>query len=157
MQQASLEQLNDIVEPGAASFWPPAWPVIVISIILLALVLGLLWWLHARYRIRRPQRLALAKLRQLQQPSASDVTLLCKRVALAYYPRQQIAALSGEDWLRFMGANAQQHNDLLQQCDALFYKPAQGELISRYQQFAEQWIRHAHRHARQARKGGRHV
>lgn len=144
MQQASLAQLNDIVEPGAASIWPPAWPVVIASAIALALVIGMCWWLWHQYRRRRPQRVALAKLQQLQRPSASDITLLCKRVALVYFPREHIANLSGKAWLQFLDADSA----LLADYDALLYKPGNAELISQYRQLAIVWIKNAHRHAK---------
>ncbi len=36
MQQPSLEQLNDIVEPGQAGWWPPSWLTIAVVAAVLA-------------------------------------------------------------------------------------------------------------------------
>lgn len=152
MQQASLKQLNDIVAPSAANIWPPAWPVMIASAIALTLIISLCWWLWHQHRKRRPQRIALAKLQQLQRPAASDITLLCKRVALVYFPREQIADLSGEAWLQFLGADSA----LLSHYDELLYKPSNAELISQYQQLALVWIKNAHRQAKR-QSGVSHV
>lgn len=152
MQQATLEQLNDIVEPGAASSWPPAWPVVIIAVISVSIVLFVAWWLWQRYQARKPQRIALAKLTQLQRPAASDITLLCKRVALVYFPRTDIAQLSGSDWLTFLNAPP----SLTEQYQALLYQPASAELISQYQVVAINWIKQAQQQAKQQRRG-RHV
>jgi hypothetical protein len=156
MQQASLQQLNDIVEPGAASWWPPAWPVVAIALVMLVVVAVLLWWLWRQYRARKPQRIALAKLQQLQRPSASDITLLCKRVALVYFPRQTIARLNGKDWLTFIDAPT----ELIAQHDQLLYQPANHELIDSYKNVAMQWIKQARSQARSQTKRqhrGEHV
>ncbi|MGM0481121.1 MAG: DUF4381 domain-containing protein [Pseudomonadota bacterium] len=154
MQQASLQQLNDIVEPSAAVWWPPSWPVLLITaagIIALAVVILLSW---RRYRANRPQRIAIQQLAQLQRPAASDITLLCKRVALAYYPRAQIAELSGKRWLTFLAAKEKGYQQLLERSDELFYQPASADLIQSYQQLAMQWMRHARQ---QAQRGQSHV
>ena len=156
MQQASLQQLNDIVEPGAASWWPPAWPVIAIAAVLLLLVILLALWLWRRYRASKPQRIALQKLEQLQRPSASDITLLCKRVALVYFPRQRIAQLTGQAWLRFLGAPG----ELIARDSELLYQAGQHQLIKRYQHVALQWIKQARQQARREAKQaarGEHV
>lgn len=150
MQQASLEQLNDIVEPTAAGWWPPAWPLLIIvtGLIIALLAVTLLSW--RRYRARRPQRLALQQLGQLQRPAASDITLLCKQVALAYYPRTQIAELNGRSWLLFLGAKDNGYQQLIERSDELFYKPASPELIGQYQQLAMHWIGQARRQAKRS-------
>ncbi|WP_290654733.1 DUF4381 domain-containing protein [Idiomarina sp.] len=156
MQQASLQQLNDIVEPGAASWWPPAWPVVAIGMVILVVVAVVLWWLWRQHRARKPQRIALAKLQQLQRPSASDITLLCKRVALVYFPRQTIAKLNGKDWLTFIDAPA----ELVTQHDQLLYQPANHELINAYKNVAMQWIKQVRSQARSQTKKqhrGEHV
>ncbi|RUO77180.1 DUF4381 domain-containing protein [Idiomarina seosinensis] len=153
MQQASLQQLNDIVEPQSASWWPPAWPLIIIAVVtLIALLLtAIAVWRH--YRSTRPQRIALSYLNALQRPSASDITLLCKQVALAYYSRQTVASLNGEQWLRFLGADQQpQFQSLLQHSNELLYKPVNTELIQQYQQLADSWIRQAHKQAKQEQR-----
>ena len=157
MQQASLQQLNDIVEPVSANLWPPAWPVLVAIIAVSAMLVGSLLWLIQRYRAKRPQRIALARLKQLQRPSASDITLLCKRLALVYFPRQRVAHLTGQEWLQFIGATRHHEQQLFDNHQALFYQPGQGELIQRYQQLAMAWVKQARQQARNERKGGNHV
>ncbi|MGM0524949.1 MAG: DUF4381 domain-containing protein [Pseudomonadota bacterium] len=153
MQQDSLQQLNDIVEPQNASWWPPAWPLIIIAAITLIALLLIAIGVWRHYRAKRPQRIALSYLNSLKRPSASDITLLCKQVALAYYSRQKIASLNGEQWLRFLGADQQpQFRALLQHSNELLYKPVDSELLEQYQQLADNWIRQAHKHAKRERR-----
>lgn len=152
MQQASLEQLNDIVEPGAASWWPPAWPVATIAAVLLIMFAVAIWWLWRRHQRGKPQRIAVSKLQQLQRPSAGDITVLCKRVALVYFPRHKVAQLTGKNWLTFVGAP----DDLVSQHHELLYQPGHPELINRYKATALQWIKQARQQARRdAKQQGR--
>lgn len=143
MQQPSLNQLNDIVEPGTASWWPPAWPVIAMAVILLCACVVIAWLSWRRRQQRRPQRLALARLRNGQLTS-SEITLLCKQVALAYYSRQQVAKLSSKAWLRFLGADQFASGpSLLTDADRILYAHASEQQQRQYQALAEHWVARA--------------
>lgn len=107
--QAAL-QLRDIHLPDAPPFWPPApgwWLLAAVSI-------ALLIWASSvalrRYRIHRRRRSVLAALAKIEEGFASDrspeqlanISALLRRLALMCYPREQVAALSGNAWLRFL-------------------------------------------------------
>lgn len=107
----SLDRLHDIVVPPPVPWWPPApgwYGVIGIGLfVLLALALrGFLIWQHSRYR-----REALAEWRRqesllhdVNQRSAALAALaeLVKRAALSAFPREEVAALTGPQWLAFL-------------------------------------------------------
>lgn len=100
-----LATLRPLHLPAPVGWWPPApgwWGVAVL--LLLAAAAG--WWYYRRGALRRT---ALAELRRLQHNAddrrlAVDLNRLLRRVALARFPRNEVAALSGEDWLRFLEA-----------------------------------------------------
>ena len=107
----SLDRLHDIVMPGPVPWWPPApgWYVVAA----LALVVGVWavwrWW--RQWHANAYRRAALAELEQLaaqsREPSRRDVALqalpaLLKRTALAAFPRDEVASLSGAAWLGFL-------------------------------------------------------
>lgn len=101
-----LAALRPLHPPAAIDWWPPApgwWALAAVLLVLL----GLAWW---RYRRQALRRAALTELRRLERSGLDDrglsagVNLLLRRVALARYPREQVAALSGEAWLRFLDA-----------------------------------------------------
>jgi len=107
----SLEHLSDIVVPPPGTWWPPAPGWYVVGALLLALGALAAWRALARWCAAAYRRAALADLRRLEARAADDgqrdaalreVPALVKRTALAAFPRETVASLSGPDWLRFL-------------------------------------------------------
>jgi hypothetical protein len=116
--KAALEKLADITVPAPAPWTPQTWGWAVLALALLALVV----WLAIRaVRLRRANRYrveALAELTTLEsqisdggQRAAAVAAMprLLKRVALAAWPRTEVASLSGESWVAFLRAHAGRH------------------------------------------------
>jgi len=111
----SLDRLHDILLPPAVSWWPPAatvWLIVAVAAAWLVVV-GLRW--RQQHRQDAYRRAAFRNLDDLQGALASvdtrsqalaQVAEVLKRAALAAFPRQRVAALSGEAWLRFLAATA---------------------------------------------------
>lgn len=108
---ASTLELRDIHVPPKPLFWPPAlgWWV-ACMLIVIALVLLIRYAVRAA-RLRRHRRLVLRELSELRQRFARQgdpgalvrqLSILMRRVALARYPRQQVAGLQGSAWLHFL-------------------------------------------------------
>ena len=108
---ASLSNLQDIVEPAAVGWWPPAPGMVLLGLLALvwAAAAALLWW--QRWRQNAYRREALAELagiaeRMHSEPGRTDglreLSVLVKRVALAAYPRAQVASLTGDQWIAFL-------------------------------------------------------
>ena len=107
--QAAIQQLDlrDIHEPAAPNAWPPAsgWWLLAMLISAALVLLGHRAWRHWR-RVRRRERI-LRELDDLRaQPCGprliGGVSALLKRVALSRFPRLDVAALTGSDWLAFL-------------------------------------------------------
>ena len=105
----ALSDLRDIHLPGAVTFWPlaPGWWLILGG--LLALALGV--HLHLRARRRSLKRAAVRELDGIEASfrSSGDVARLAlslatllRRVAIARFPRRDVASLHGRDWSRFL-------------------------------------------------------
>ena len=103
-----LAQLRDIHLPEPISAWPPApgWWVIAIAALVLMIIAG-------KALIKRQQRIAfqrqaLTELKRLeqqhQQPAEylQALNRLLKRTALICYSNQQVASLTGKEWLAFL-------------------------------------------------------
>jgi hypothetical protein len=107
----SLDRLHDIIAPPAAPWWPPApgWYVLSAlgSIVLAAATWqAIAWWSRNAYR-----REGLAELARLESAADAPATFeslaeLVKRIALAAFPREQVASLSGRAWLTFLDQTA---------------------------------------------------
>ena len=94
-----FDQMHDLVVPDPVTWWPlaPGWWVV-----LLALGLALIWLASHSYRRWKQNAYRREALRELQTIPASELPALVKRVCLATYPREEVAALSGEPWLEFL-------------------------------------------------------
>jgi hypothetical protein len=99
-ETASLDNLRDIVMPAAPPFWPPApavWVTLGVATVAL-LIAG--WQLILGWRRNAYRRAGLVLLREAR--SGHDVSVVLKRVALAVFPREQVASLYGATWLAFL-------------------------------------------------------
>jgi hypothetical protein len=103
-------QLRDIHVPPAPPFWPlaPGWWIVgAIVFALLAWTAVLLW---KRERVRRRRRRVIDALTVLERTLATErsaeglarISVLLRRLALTRFPRDKVAALSGDAWLRFL-------------------------------------------------------
>jgi hypothetical protein len=105
-----LAALRPLHTPEPVGWWPPA-PGWWLLAGLMLVLLGAGWWYYQRSALRR---LALGELRQLERSESEDTRLsagvnqLLRRVALACFPRTQVAGLSGEAWLQFLDSRARE-------------------------------------------------
>jgi len=106
----SLQNLNDIVVPGPVGWWPPApgWYVVGGIALIALLVLALRWWRRWQgNRYRRQAMTELALIRgQASGESLRQLPALLKRAALSAWPREEVAALTGLAWHRFLDKSA---------------------------------------------------
>jgi Ca-activated chloride channel family protein len=98
--------LIDMPLPPSISLWPQTLAARAVCIaVLIAFALAVGRWLYL-WHVNRYRRVALADLERIAQESpdtaVSQLALLVRRTALAVFPRQKIARLSGEAWLAFL-------------------------------------------------------
>jgi hypothetical protein len=165
LESDPLAALRDWHLPDPVSWWPPApgwW--LVAGLVLALMVIALRWW-RAYRRRTAPARTALAELAVLRsrltesgdgRSFGAGVSVLLRRLALARYPRDQVAGLAGPRWLAFLdrtggaGAFTQGPGQVLVEAP---YRPDRGSGTARGEgvapgrepaglaELAERWIR----------------
>ena len=96
----SLNNLQDIVVPEQPPLWPLAnelWWLLVLLLIIFAVII-FQWRQSKKRNAYRLMGLALLETTN----TVHDVSVILKRVALAVYPREQVASLYGEEWASFL-------------------------------------------------------
>ncbi|WP_432453483.1 MULTISPECIES: DUF4381 domain-containing protein [unclassified Agarivorans] len=101
-QNNPLAALKDIILPSQLETGLPAvgwWLVAGLSLVVLALLLFISW----RYwTLTSTRRTALRELKSYPSIDLVQLNILMKRVALSYFPRHQVASLTGQAWLAFL-------------------------------------------------------
>ena len=152
-----LAALHPLREPAAVGWWPPApgwW--ILLALCLLGLV-ALLFLLLRRYRANAYRRAGLRRLHELRRqyqaqpdPAAelAAVNALLKSTALHAYPRSEIAAQSGVQWLEFLNtALPGSRNFQAEFASAAYMREVPGLDIQALHDSAAEWIK-CHRRSR---------
>ena len=103
--------LRDLHLPEAVGWWPLApgwWIVIALAVIALGLLVRAWWRARARGAARR---FALRQLKTIESDFeerknpvefGARLSELLRRTMLAYAPRQDVAGLTGDAWLRWL-------------------------------------------------------
>lgn len=121
----ALGDFVEVVSPAAISWWPQTAGWAWLGAILTGLVAYRAWRaLHRWYR-NRYRREAVARLERLAAAAnadnlVADINRLLKLTALVAYSREQVARLSGEEWVRFLNRC----------CLAPPFSPDQAELLA---------------------------
>ena len=109
-QPDPLSDLRDIHLPDPVSWWPPAlgwWMVFGLGIVLIVLAV----WGYRRLRTPISYRSARHELKGLREAYAANrqdhklvtgLSVLLRRYAMALYGREQVAGLTGQQWLNFL-------------------------------------------------------
>ena len=150
---AATLDLRDIHAAAAPPVWPPAPGWWLLAVLLLALlVIGTLWLLR-RYRAYRLKCQVMDELDALTNTGTnenslaflSQLSVLLRRIALRRYAREQVASLTGSDWLRFLdatGGNGDFEHGVGQVLEAGPYSPHKQELpAEELLALARRWVK----------------
>ncbi len=113
--QNPLDMLRDIHLPGEVSAWPPApgwWILAILSIAFILWVVRFFWKKHQQKRLLHLSIYTMNELEhaysQHKDPAilVKQYSSLLRQIALARFPRQEIASLTGHSWLTFLDLSA---------------------------------------------------
>ncbi len=118
--QDPLAALHPLREPELIGWWPlaPGWWVLIALLALLLCVAAIVLW--RRHQQRAYRRQALAQLSTLQDryrerrnraSYLQNLNALLKATALRAYPREEVAAISGERWCNWLNSTAGKRAD----------------------------------------------
>lgn len=110
----SLDSLRDVHLPPPLGWWEqaPGWYLLIVLILMTIIVVLICFTRY--YQSGHVKREALALLKQYHQAytvscnsclTCAQISELLKRVALTYYPREQVSGLQGEAWLDFLNTH----------------------------------------------------
>ena len=113
--------LRDIHLPEPISWWPPApgWWLALAAIIMLIAIFIVARKIYRSRQLSRDISSELQHIRQQYQKNgnkprlARDLSILLRRANISYYPKCNIAGLTGEQWLQHLDrTNDRPHADL---------------------------------------------
>ncbi|ADE55209.1 DUF4381 domain-containing protein [Coraliomargarita akajimensis] len=129
---ASLDNLRDIVVPPAPPMWPPA-PGFWVLLFLCTMIGTTVLWYVIRHRQQNAYRRAGTQLLN-DAKTVQELNQILKRVALAIFPREEVAPLYGAEWTHFLAKQCPGRNfDVLVECGTETASEQQHAL-------ARQWI-----------------
>jgi hypothetical protein len=138
---ASLDNLQDIYVPADVPWWPPAPGWWFVFAVLLSTLTWSAWHAWRRWHRNAYRRAALREL--MNATSGAEIAELLKRTALCAYPRDEIASLTGDDWVQWLRTKGgppvtDPIRDWL--CSGIYGGRATGDLQA-ISDFAAGWIR----------------
>lgn len=141
--QTSTLPLQPMHLPDAPSWFPFAWGwwALIAGAFLLVLIVILTWrWNKKRLA---PKKTALRLLERTLKPS--EAMELLRQAALCYYPRTDIAQLTGDKWYEFLDAQVDSSRFVPNQSawQQVLYSKQTSENDKELIQHCIEWVEHA--------------
>ncbi len=111
--------LRDIHLPDPISWWPlaPGW-WLLLALFILSVSVSVLWRRHQRaHALKKTALECLQFTRKRFYAHGDDYTLLeelsslMRQMSVSIFPRQEVASLTGQEWLRFLDSCLAQRKD----------------------------------------------
>jgi hypothetical protein len=148
-----LQDLKDIRTPMAIEIWPPAygWWLLAILVVI-GICLSTIWLVKAR-KVTLAKRQALKSLQQIDGSTLncmSQLNQLLKRVAITYFPNQNLAEMHSAQWTDFLvktlpNNKAKDVSESFESMQQSLYQlhTSESAEFPRYSKSVETWIKHA--------------
>ncbi|MGF1702181.1 DUF4381 domain-containing protein [Photobacterium makurazakiensis] len=102
-QSTAILPLAELHLPEAPNLWPLAWGwwvIILIFLVVMAYSIYKVMMVRKQNQARKEALVLLKSLRSIDR--FNDINLLLRQVAISYYPRHDVAGLTGSQWLGFL-------------------------------------------------------
>ena len=121
----ALGDFVEVASPAAIDWWPQTAGWLWVGAILLGYALYRGWHVLRHWYRNRYRREAASRLQRLAADPAgpgivADINKVLKLTAMAAYSREQVARLSGDEWVTFLN----------RRCPAAPFSPEQGQLLA---------------------------
>lgn len=96
--------LKELALPEPVSWFPATAGWLVVGALLLAILVGLVWWRRRAWQRARYRREALVRIDAMRgsAEALSELPLVLRTTALAAFPRAEVAGLRGGAWLAWL-------------------------------------------------------
>jgi hypothetical protein len=148
-----LQDLKDIRTPAAIESWPPAYGWWLVLILVVVGICLLTIWLVKKQKASIAKRQALKALQQIDSSDlegVSQLNQLLKRVAMTYFPNQNVQQMHGANWTAFLvktlpNKKVKDFSEPFELMQQTLYQPHTTEVAEfpSYCQSVETWIKHA--------------
>jgi hypothetical protein len=148
-----LQDLKDIRTPASIENWPPAYGWWLLVFLLVVSICLLTIWLIKVQKVGHVKRQALKALQRIDTSDldcVSQLNQLLKRVALHYFPNQNVQQMYGPQWTAFLirtlpNNKAKEVSETFESMQQTLYQPhtSENSEFSRYSKSVETWIKHA--------------
>ncbi len=119
-----LDKIEPIREPAPISMFPQTSGWIVLGLLLLVILVSTCLMLQVRRQRNGYRRAAIKEIEAVRNDPVALARLL-RRTALAAFHRQDVASLTGSDWLSFLAAKCPKHSFTEQEGKILSHGPYQ--------------------------------
>ena len=148
-----LQDLKDIRTPAAIENWPPAYGWWLLAVLVVIGIVFITIWLSKVRKVSLAKRQALQALQQIDGTSVggvSQLNQLLKRVAITYFPNQNVQEIYGAKWTGFLvmtlpNKKSKDLSGVFESMQQALYQPhtsLNAEFPS-YCKSVETWIKHA--------------
>ncbi len=123
-----LHEFSEVASPDAVSWLPQTAGWIWVGAALVVLLLRYSWthlrrWHQNRYRREAATELQVVAINACEEDWLVELNKILKLTALAAFPRQQVAHLSGESWVNFLNSYCTPPPFTTEQCHLLAVGP----------------------------------
>ena len=110
-----LSKLHDIHLPAPIGWWPlaPGWYILSGAILLITGIIITVVYRHYMHGLAKRQACKMLAEYEHEYDSEGNTAVTCakisellRRVALVYFPRQDVASLQGDDWISFLNTTS---------------------------------------------------